>query len=71
MFIINGYYPKSKCLQSLDSLLQDVILYYCVLFEKPGNAVDETVQWRHLNQYIKFIFTIENVIRLVLFVVLL
>ena len=32
MFIINGYYIKSKPLQSLDALLKDAIVYYCVLF---------------------------------------
>ena len=37
MFIINGYYTKSKCLQSLDFLLKDVIYY--VLFAQTGSAV--------------------------------
>ena len=69
MFIINGYCTKSKCLQSLDSLLKDVIVC-CVFFNQTGNTLDKTVQWQHLNQYIKFIY-IENVIRLVLFIVLL
>ena len=69
MFIINGYYTKSKRLQSLDSLLEDVIIY-CVLFDQTGNTVDETVQQQHLNLYIKFTY-VENIIRLVLFVVLL
>ena len=32
MFIINGCYTKSKPLQSLDTLLKDVIVYCCVLF---------------------------------------
>ena len=32
MFIINGYYIKSKPLQSLDALLKDAIVYCCVLF---------------------------------------
>ena len=50
---ITGYCTKSKC---LDSLLKDVIIY-CVLFDQTGNIVDGTVQRRHLNQYIKFIFT--------------
>ena len=54
MFIINGYCTKS--LQSLDSLLKDV-MYYCVLFDQTGNTVYEPVQWQNLSQYIKFIFT--------------
>ena len=33
MFVINGYYTKSKHLWSLNSLLQDVRIYYCVLFD--------------------------------------
>ena len=70
VFIINGYYTKSNRLQSLDSSIQGVVIYYCVLFDQTRNSVDETVQWQHLNQYIKFIFTIENVVRLVLFVIL-
>ena len=57
MFIINDYYTKSQRLQPLDSLLKDVIIYCCVLFDQTGNIVDGTVQRRHLNQYIKFIFT--------------
>ena len=32
MFIINSYYTKIKHLQSLDSFLEDVIIY-CVLFD--------------------------------------
>ena len=32
MLIINGCYTKSKPLQSLDTLLKDVIVYCCVLF---------------------------------------
>ena len=44
MFIINGYYMKSKCFQSLDSLLKNVIIYCCVFFGQIGNTVDETVQ---------------------------
>ena len=32
MFIINGYYTKSKCLQSLFFLLKDAIIY-CVFFD--------------------------------------
>ena len=64
MFIINDYYTKSKRLQFLDSLLKNVIIYCCVFFD------DETVQQQHLNQYIKFIYT-ENDVRLVLFTVLL
>ena len=42
MFVINGYYTKSKHLWSLNSLLQDVRIYYCVLFDQTGNTVDET-----------------------------
>ena len=70
MFIISGSYTKNKRLQSLDSSLKDVMIYCCVLFDQTGNTVDKTVQRQHLNQYIKFIYT-ENVVRLVLFVVLL
>ena len=41
MFIINGYYIKSKRLQFLDFLLKDVI--FCSgLFDWTGNTVDET-----------------------------
>ena len=35
-----------------------------IVCDLTGNAVDETMQQQHLNQYIKFIY-IENVIRLV------
>ena len=69
MFIINSYYTKSKHLYSLDSLLKDLVIYCCGLFDLTGNTVDETVQCQHLNQYIKFIY-IENVVRLVLFILL-
>ena len=67
MFIINGYYTKRK---RLKSLLKVAITYCCVFFNYTGNTVDETVERQHLNQYIKVIY-IENVVRLVLFVVLL
>ena len=40
MFIIKGYYTKSKRLQSLDFFLEDVIIY-CVLFDLTGNIVVE------------------------------
>ena len=57
MFIINGYYIKSKHLQSLDCLSKDVIIYFYVLLDQAGNTVDDTVQRQHLKQYIKLIFT--------------
>ena len=56
MFIINGYYTKSKCLYSLGSLLKDDNILLCVIWPK-GNIVDKTVQRQDLNQYIKFLFT--------------
>ena len=33
MFIINGYYTKSERFWSLDSLLKDVLIYCCELFD--------------------------------------
>ena len=64
MFIINSYYTKYKCLQSLDSLLEDVTIYIVC------HLTRQEILWMKLcNTYIKFIYT-DNVIRAVLFVVL-
>ena len=69
MFIINGYYTKSKRLQSLDSLLEYVIIYtVCHLTRQ--EILQMKLQRQHLKQYVKFIYT-ENAVRIVLFVALL
>ena len=43
-------------------------IIYCVLFDLTENAVDEPVQWQHFASTFTYI---ENVVRLVLFIVLL
>ena len=44
------------------------VIHFCVLFDQTGNTVDEPVQRQHFT--LIFIY-IENIVRLVLFVVLL
>ena len=55
VFTVNDYKIKIKCLQSLESLLKDVVIYY-VFFDQTGNTVGGTVQHQHWNQYLKFIY---------------